>query len=58
MLEPQVDPMTTYGCLTSIKFFGEHITTQIVIPKLESIVSNNPIEGPLSEIRLRNYQTL
>lgn len=37
MRHENVDPLTAYGCIVSVKSFGEHITCKVLIPHLKQI---------------------
>ena len=40
LVEPDLNPLTAYGCLSSIKHFGEHITSIVLAPHLKQICAN------------------
>ena len=56
MSEPDVDPITAYGCIVSVKSFGEHITCKVMITHLRQIVTNfKALQG---ELALENLKLL
>jgi hypothetical protein len=38
--ESIIRPLTAYGCIVSVRSFGEHITCNVLTPHLKSIVDN------------------
>lgn len=38
LVNPSLHPYAAYGCLISLKNFGEHITSTVVCPKIEMIL--------------------
>jgi len=40
MTDPAVHPLTAYGCIVSLKSFGEHITSKVLTPHLKQITTN------------------
>ncbi len=40
LLKENLHPITAYGCLASISSFGEHITGQILCPRVAQILTN------------------
>lgn len=58
LLENDLSPLTAYGCLASIKFFGEHITSIVVAPYMKQICNNLQSSNELTDVRQSNVQLL
>ncbi len=55
MTETSVHPLTAYGCIVSLKSFGEHITSKVLTPYLKQIATNlKNKEGDLIEVSMSN----
>ena len=58
MCEENCNPLTAYGCLVSVKSFGEHITCKVLTPYLKQIVENFRKRDSLVEIVRTNLDQI
>ena len=58
LIEPNLNPLTAYGCLVSIQHFGEHITSIVLAPYLKQICASLQASTELQDVRQTNVQLL